>query len=239
VIRLGELVMILDLHRQGLSVSAIARQLERDRETVRKYIERGLDPPTYGPRQPRSTVVAPFAPYLRERIAAFPELTGSRLLREIKELGYTGGYTAVKVFCVLSALRRCRRSSAALRPRRASRPRSISRISAPYSAADFISESLADLRRNQHVLPAWTPPWKELVLIPSTNHQSPSSSCTTRGARSRNLGSMRVVQRSGGSITWESDERIVWAVIAALPCGPSPGPRLESGGGGAMRRHYS
>lgn len=98
MIRLGELVMILDLHRQGLSVSAIARQLERDRKTVRKYIERGLDPPTYGPRQPRSTVVMPFAPYLRQRIAAFPELTGSRLLREIKELGYTGGYTAVKDF---------------------------------------------------------------------------------------------------------------------------------------------
>jgi transposase len=96
VIRLGELVMILDLHRQGLSVSAIARQLERDRKTVRKYIERGLEPPAYGPRRPRSTVVTPFAPYLRERIAAFPELTGSRLLREIKELGYTGGYTAVK-----------------------------------------------------------------------------------------------------------------------------------------------
>jgi len=27
VIKLGELVMILDLHRQGLSVSAISRQL--------------------------------------------------------------------------------------------------------------------------------------------------------------------------------------------------------------------
>ena len=98
MIRLGELVMILDLHRQGLSVSAIARQLECDRKTVRKYIGRGLDPPAYGPRQPRSSVVAPFEPYLRERITAFPELTGTRLLREIKELGYSGGYTAVKDF---------------------------------------------------------------------------------------------------------------------------------------------
>ena len=71
---------------------------ECDRKTVRKYIERGLEVPAYGPRQPRSTVVTPFAPYLRERIAAFPELTGSRLLREIKELGYSGGYTAVKDF---------------------------------------------------------------------------------------------------------------------------------------------
>jgi transposase len=98
VIRLGELVMILDLHRQGLSVSAIARQLGRDRKTVRKYIQRGRELPAYGPRQPRPTMVTPFAPYLRERIAAFPELTGSRLLREIKELGYAGGYTAVKDF---------------------------------------------------------------------------------------------------------------------------------------------
>jgi hypothetical protein len=98
VIRLGDLVMILDLHQQGLSVSAIARQLERDRKTVRKYIKRGLEPPGYGPRQPRSTVITPFETYLRERIAAFPELTGSRLLREIKELGYAGGYTAVKDF---------------------------------------------------------------------------------------------------------------------------------------------
>ncbi len=98
MIRLGELVMILDLHQQGLSVSAIARQLECDRKTVRKYIERGLKAPAYGPRQPRATVVAAFETYLRERIAAFPELTGSRLLREIKELGYSGGYTALKDF---------------------------------------------------------------------------------------------------------------------------------------------
>ena len=35
VIQLGELVMILDLHRQGLSVSAIARRVGIDRKTVR------------------------------------------------------------------------------------------------------------------------------------------------------------------------------------------------------------
>ena len=36
-----------------------------------------------------------FAPYLRERIAAFPTLTGRRLLRELHERGYQGGYTVV------------------------------------------------------------------------------------------------------------------------------------------------
>ena len=30
--------MIMDLHRQGLSISAIARQLTMDRKTVRKYL---------------------------------------------------------------------------------------------------------------------------------------------------------------------------------------------------------
>jgi DNA-binding NarL/FixJ family response regulator len=32
--------MILELHKQGLSVSAIAQRTGLDRKTVRKYIER-------------------------------------------------------------------------------------------------------------------------------------------------------------------------------------------------------
>lgn len=48
VIKIGEMMMILDLHRQGLSVSAIARESGIDRKTVRKYIERGLEAPAYG-----------------------------------------------------------------------------------------------------------------------------------------------------------------------------------------------
>jgi len=90
--------MILDLHREGLSVSAIARQLELDRKTVRKYIERGLEPPAYGPRKSRSRQLKPFEPYLRRSVAAYPGLTGSRLLRVIREGGYHGGYTAVTDF---------------------------------------------------------------------------------------------------------------------------------------------
>jgi transposase len=98
VIQLGELVMILEWHRQGMSVSAIARQSGLDRKTVRKYIHRGLEAPAYGPRKPRQTVLDPFTGYLRERVSAFPGLTGSRLFREIRERGYAGGYTAVTDF---------------------------------------------------------------------------------------------------------------------------------------------
>jgi transposase len=99
VIQLGELLMILELHRQGLSITAIARRTGRDPKTVRKYIERGLEPPAYGPRQVgRPNKLVSYLDYLRERIAAFPELTAVRLTREIRERGYSGAYTAVKRF---------------------------------------------------------------------------------------------------------------------------------------------
>ncbi len=88
--------MILDLHRQGLSPTAIARQLGIDRKTVRKYIAHGMEPPHYRaqPRRPRCTDA--FLPYLRERLAAYPDLTAVRLQRELRERGFVGGYTAVK-----------------------------------------------------------------------------------------------------------------------------------------------
>ncbi len=98
VVTLGEVVLIQDLKRQGLSVSAIARKVGRDRKTVRRYLERGLEAPAYGPRPPRPSLLAPYEAYLRERIAAYPELSGKRLLREIRELGYKGGYTILTDF---------------------------------------------------------------------------------------------------------------------------------------------
>jgi transposase len=96
VIKLGELVMILDLHRQGLSVSAIARQIGIDRKTVRAYIAKGLEPPAYKKRLSKQGMVSPFESYLRDRLTAFPGLTARRLFREIKERGFTGGYSVVR-----------------------------------------------------------------------------------------------------------------------------------------------
>lgn len=104
MIRLGELMMILELHRQGVSISAIARRTGRDPKTIRKYIERGIEAPVYGPRMlGRPNKLAPYLEFLRERVTAFPDLTAARLTREIRELGYMGAYTAVKRF--LAAIR--------------------------------------------------------------------------------------------------------------------------------------
>lgn len=104
MVRLGELMMILELHRQGVSITAIARRTGRDPKTVRKYIERGVEAPVYGPRAVgRPSKLAPYLDFLRERVTAFPDLSAVRLTREIRELGYVGAYTAVKRY--LAAIR--------------------------------------------------------------------------------------------------------------------------------------
>src|SRR5918994_830121 len=83
VIKLGEVVMILDLHRQGLSVSAIALQLGVDRKTVRKYLARGLEAPVYGPRQPRPRRIDPFVPCLRSALRDTARRPGAGRLRPV------------------------------------------------------------------------------------------------------------------------------------------------------------
>jgi len=98
MIKLREIIMIHELKNHGLGVSEIARRTGLDRKTVRKYLREGLQSARYGPRQPRPRLLDPFEHYLRERIAAYPGLSGSRLWREIAELGYAGGYTAVTDF---------------------------------------------------------------------------------------------------------------------------------------------
>ena len=88
--------MILELHRQGLTVTAIAQQVGLDRTTVHRYIARGLEMPAYGPRTPVPKSTDPFLPYLRDRLAAYPGLTAVRLHRELRERGFAGSYTVVK-----------------------------------------------------------------------------------------------------------------------------------------------
>ena len=98
MVRLGEVVMILDLHRQGLPVSAIARRTGVDRKTVRKYIQAGLEPPHYGLRRPRPTLLDAHHAYLRERVTTYPDLSARRLLRELRGFGYAGGYSQLTEF---------------------------------------------------------------------------------------------------------------------------------------------
>lgn len=87
--------MIHELKAQGVSISAIARQTGLDRKTVRRHLEAGVHQPTYGPRPPRGSLIDPYREYLQSRVEAYPDLSARRLLREIQNQGYTGGYTRV------------------------------------------------------------------------------------------------------------------------------------------------
>src|ERR1700730_2353214 len=162
VIKLGELVMILDLHRQGLSVSAIARHLCIDRKTVRSAIAKGLEPPKYKTRPPRARITDPFEPYLKERLAAYPGLTAVRLWREVKERGYAGGYSVLRDCArpaaaahhrFRSALRKAawRASASRLRPFRGEvcrRSRRQARRLAVFHGARLLPAYLGPLRRS-------------------------------------------------------------------------------------------
>ena len=88
MLKLEKIVMLQELKREGLSISAIARRTGMDRKTVRKLLDRGLAAPAYSPREP-------YEGYLAKKIGNCPDLSGRRLFREIRELGYEGGYTAV------------------------------------------------------------------------------------------------------------------------------------------------
>jgi transposase len=73
VTRLGEIVVILDLHRQGAGVSAIARRTGLDRKTIRKVIAGGLEPPVYGPRRRRRLQAAADPVRRMTRVSDAPE----------------------------------------------------------------------------------------------------------------------------------------------------------------------
>lgn len=97
--RLEMAVEIRVLARQGKSIKGLARDLGVSRNTVRKYL-RSDAAPQYGPRQPRATKLDPYRDYILRRIeAAKPDwIPAVVLLRELRDLGYRGGLTQLKVF---------------------------------------------------------------------------------------------------------------------------------------------
>jgi transposase len=91
---LEEFMDVRDLKQRGWSVSAIAQQLDIDRKTVRKYL---LEPPqSYQRQHPASSKLDPFRNILRERWEQGVR-NARKLLDEIRERGYTGGYSLLKM----------------------------------------------------------------------------------------------------------------------------------------------
>jgi transposase len=86
------IVEIHVLHRQGMSIRAIAKQLKLSRNTVRHHLRRAAKLPIYPERAKQPSLLDPFKTYLEERIAAaHPHwIPAVVLYREIQEQGYRG-----------------------------------------------------------------------------------------------------------------------------------------------------
>jgi transposase len=91
-----EAVEIRVLRRQGKSIREVARMLNVSRNGVRRYLRsEGL--PRYA-REARPSKLDPYRNYLAERVkSAAPDwIPATVLLREIRRLGYRGGYSILK-----------------------------------------------------------------------------------------------------------------------------------------------
>jgi len=92
---------IVQRHQTGASIRAIARDLGISRGAVVRALARlqaqreGRAAPLPGPR-PRHSIVDPFEPILKELLAKYPNLTGERAWQELRQRGFTGGYTVVR-----------------------------------------------------------------------------------------------------------------------------------------------
>jgi transposase len=96
LISMEEWVDIVALHRQGLSIKAICRQLGVGRNTVRRALRRE-GPPQYV-RAATPSKLDPYKDYLLARLAEFPELSAAALCEEIRAQGYGGGISILKEF---------------------------------------------------------------------------------------------------------------------------------------------
>ena len=88
---------------EGVSKVATARALGISRRTVYNWIqsgelERDADDRVvrYGPRARQPSMLDPYKKTIDDRLQQYPELSAARLFREVRELGFSGGYGTVK-----------------------------------------------------------------------------------------------------------------------------------------------
>jgi len=95
-----EQMELVVLKKHGASIRALARSTGRSRNTVRRYLRGGDEVSKRKPRPKRPEKLDPFKTYIVDRMkAALPDrIPATVLFREIKQRGYEGGETRVKLF---------------------------------------------------------------------------------------------------------------------------------------------
>lgn len=94
---------VVQRHQGGASIRSIAKDLSISRGAVARALARvraqreGQAALAPGPRRrPRHSIIDPFEPILKELLAKYPNLTVERALQELRQRGFTGGYTVVR-----------------------------------------------------------------------------------------------------------------------------------------------
>src|SRR5208337_4637312 len=91
---------IISRWRAGSSIRQIARELGLARNTVRRVLAqieaRRAGAPDGSPTRWRPSRLDPYEPVIRELLGRYPDLTAVRLLEELRQRGFTGGYTVIR-----------------------------------------------------------------------------------------------------------------------------------------------
>jgi len=88
--------MIKALHRQGWAKRKIAREVEVDRNTVRRVLRQDRPQP-YARRPARPTLLTPYEAFIRQRVTEV-DYCARRIFEDLQARGYRGSYDTVKLF---------------------------------------------------------------------------------------------------------------------------------------------
>jgi transposase len=83
--------------RDGWKIETTARRFSVHHSVVRRVI-RDASPGITTPSVPKKSVLDDFKPFIVERVTEYPELTATRLLKDLKTRGYAGSITVLRKF---------------------------------------------------------------------------------------------------------------------------------------------
>jgi transposase len=92
---------IVQRHQAGKSARGIARELGISRSAVRRVLakiqaQRNRPAPPFPQPRPRRHLLDEYEPILKELLGKYPNLTVERALQELRQRGFSGGYTTVR-----------------------------------------------------------------------------------------------------------------------------------------------
>nr|WP_134687432.1 IS21 family transposase [Brevibacillus migulae] len=96
MVKNGELFVIKDMKRKGMTITQISKELGRDRKAIRKWLKES-EARSYKRKSISSGVLDPFKNYIRGRMQEGC-LNAIVLWDEIKQQGYSGGITILRQF---------------------------------------------------------------------------------------------------------------------------------------------